>query len=139
MKQLLGILFILLLSFSANSQCFDLVKNEGFQMLDTSAYIFDGRLDAAQISNRDSYIVVKTFFRGRNYKIVTLSESENEILVVMKDQKGNLVFTNKKDKSNKVWEFYNDTNRILSIELSFPKGSREKEKTCVAVLVGLAM
>ncbi len=123
--------------FSANSQCIDFAKEDGFLKLDTALYIPDGRLNAIPLSEGDNLDVYKPFFRGRQYRVVVVGAANlPKVNFKVANFQKQVIFDSKKS-GNDSWEFVSDKNQNLIISVDIPATESGTPKTgCIAVLIG---
>jgi hypothetical protein len=137
-------LFTILILIAANtvySQCLDFVKTKGFEILDTEKYVPEGRYDAMVLSEGDNLSVYKTFFRGKTYRIVVITEGQLEsVHFQIKTMQGQIVYDSKDNPSSKFWDYTSDKNQnlIVFVDLLPPKTAKVNSG-CVAVVLGYKM
>jgi len=136
---IISVLSILSLS-EVNAQCIDLVKHKGFTYLDTSKYIPEARFNALPLREGDDVDIYKSFFKGRNYRIVVVGAENMPKLnfKVTNFQRQTLYDSNITKMES--WDFVSDKNQNLIISVEVPKAEKEKkpQSGCVAVIVGFS-
>lgn len=124
----------------SNAQCIDLVKHKGFTYLDTSKYIPEARFNALPLREGDDVDIYKSFFKGRNYRIVVVGAENMPKLnfKVTNFQRQTLYDSNITKMES--WDFISDKNQNLIISVEVPKAEKDKkpESGCVAVVVGFS-
>ena len=134
------VLLVGLIAFtsSADAQCLDFAKTQGFAALDTSAYVPEGRLNAIPLSEGDSFDVYKSFFRGRKYKIVVVGADNMPALNYKVSNFQRETLFDSSSTADGAWVFTSETNQNLIISVEVPKAEKGKSpKTgCIAVIVG---
>lgn len=141
LKYIFIIVILSTLSFSkVNAQCIDLVKTKGFTYLDTSKYIPEARFNALPLREGDNVDIYKSFFKGRNYRIVVVGAENMPKLnfKVTNFQRQTLYDSNITKMES--WDFVSDKNQNLIISVEVPKAEKEKnpESGCIAVIVGFS-
>jgi hypothetical protein len=131
---------ILIFNINTEAQCIDLVKNKGFQYLDTSKYIPEARFNALPLREGDDVDIYKSFFKGRNYRIVVIGAENMPKLnfKVTNFQRQTLYDSNITKMES--WDFVSDKNQNLIISVEVPKADKDKkpQSGCVAVIVGFS-
>ncbi len=134
------ILLVSILTFTntAEAQCLDFAKTQGFAALDTSAYVPEGRLNAIPLSEGDSFDVYKSFFRGRKYKVVVVGADNMPTLKYKVSNFQRETLFDSSTSEDGAWVFTSETNQNLIISVEVPKAEQGKSpKTgCIAVIVG---
>jgi len=134
-----GIISILSFSFS-EAQCIDLVKNKGFTYLDTSKYVPEARFNALPLREGDDVDIYKSFFKGRNYRIVVVgAENMPKLNFKVTNFQRQTLYDSKVTKMES-WDFTSDKNQNLIISVEVPKAEKDKkpQSGCIAVLVGFS-
>ena len=126
---------------SINAQCIDLVKHKGFSYLDTSKYIPEARFNALPLREGDDVDIYKSFFKGRNYRIVVIGAENMPKLnfKVTNFQRQTLYDSNITKMES--WDFVSDKNQNLIISVKVPKAAGKDKKAqsgCVAVIIGFS-
>jgi hypothetical protein len=134
---LISLIAIFLFFGSANAQCLDFAKTDGFTTLDTLNFIPDGRLNAIPLSEGDNMDVYKPFFRGRKYKVVAVCDKNlPQVNFKVANFQKQVIFDSKQS-GKKAYEFVSDKNQNLIISVEIPASASGAPKNgCVAVLVG---
>lgn len=142
LKSLIFIFAIILFAKSSFSQTSASCKNfakTGFEILDTTIYVHDGRYNALKLSEGDKIDVYKPFYKGRTYKIVVLSEENlpNLTFKVINIQRQTL-YESDNTTNSQSWEYTPEKNEnlIITVEIPTPEGTEKLENGCVAVIVG---
>ncbi len=128
-----------LLSHSTlKAQCLDFAKTTGFAKLDTSIYVPEGRLNSLPLSQGDNMDVYKSFFRGREYKVVVVgADGLTNVNFKISNFQRQVLFDSKENGNAAFWEFQSDKNQNLIISIDIPMQTSGQPKTgCVAVIVG---
>lgn len=128
---------VLIINIS-QAQCFDFVKTQGFNELDTGIFIPEGRFDAMQLSEGDYLNVYKSFFRGKTYRVVVICDKNlPDLHFTIKDMAGKIIYDNTQDKYPKTWDYTSDRNQNLMVSLSIPWDKNSIPKSgCVAIILG---
>ena len=137
------IIILLLISFFINkgvdAQCIDLVKDKGFTYLDTSKYVPEARFNAMPLREGDDIDIYKSFFKGKEYRIVVIgAENMPKLNFKVTNFQRQVLFDSSIAKTES-WDFPSDKNQNLIISVSVPKPSEKKkrpESGCVAVVIG---
>jgi len=125
---------------SANAQCIDLVKTKGFTYLDTSKYIPEARFNALPLREGDDVDIYKSFFKGRNYRIVVVgAENMPKLNFKVTNFQRQILYDSNITKEES-WDFVSDKNQNLIISVEVPKAEKDKkpQSGCVAVVIGFA-
>lgn len=125
---------------SANAQCIDLVKAKGFTYLDTSKYIPEARFNALPLREGDDVDIYKSFFKGRNYRIVVVgAENMPKLNFKVTNFQRQILYDSNITKEES-WDFVSDKNQNLIISVEVPKADKDKkpQSGCVAVVIGSA-
>ncbi len=132
------IIFLSVNSETSKAQCIDFVTSKGFNTLDTSRYIPEGRFDALVLSQGDYLKVYKSFFRGKTYKVVVIADKKiPKVKFLVKSMQGDIIYDNSNAENKESWEYTSDKNQNLIIKVELPPAEGTKiESGCVAVLLG---
>ena len=137
-------IIIILFSFialnSVNAQCIDLVKHKGFTYLDTSKYIPEARFNALPLREGDDVDIYKSFFKGRNYRIVVVgAENMPKLSFKVTNFQRQTLYDSNITKMES-WDFLSDKNQNLIISVKVPKAEKDKKQQsgCVAVIIGFS-
>jgi len=135
---LLSIFSIFILTDS-NAQCIDLVKDKGFSYLDTAKYVPEARFNAMPLREGDDIDIYKSFFKGREYRIVVVgAENMPKLNFKVTNFQRQVLFDSSIAKTES-WDFPSDKNQNLIISVSVPKPSdknKKRESGCVAIVIG---
>ncbi len=133
-------LLVLLFSSAADAQCIDLVKTKGFTYLDTAKYIPEARFNALPLREGDDVDIYKSFFKGRNYRIVVVGAENMPKLNFKVTNFQRQVLYDSNITKEESWDFVSDKNQNLIISVEVPKADKDKkpQSGCVAVVVGFA-
>ncbi len=133
-------LLIFLSSSSADAQCIDLVKTKGFTYLDTSKYIPEARFNALPLREGDDVDIYKSFFKGRNYRIVVVGAENMPKLNFKVTNFQRQVLYDSNITKEESWDFVSDKNQNLIISVEVPKAEKDKkpQSGCIAVVIGFA-
>ncbi|MCD4792726.1 MAG: hypothetical protein K8R54_05810 [Bacteroidales bacterium] len=141
LKYIFLIAFISIFSFSkVNAQCIDLVKHKGFTYLDTSKYIPEARFNALPLREGDDVDIYKSFFKGRNYRIVVVAADNMPKLNFKVTNFQRQTLYDSKITKMESWDFVSDKNQNLIISVEVPKAKKDEkpQSGCVAVIVGFS-
>ena len=136
--------FIILVVFKTsllNAQCFELIKNKGFQVLDTNKYIPEGRFDAMTLSEGDYLNVYKSFFRGKAYRLAVVgAENMPRVKFQIKTMQGQIIYDNSADGNSNSWNYVSDRNQNLAVYVEIPSSAGTSINSgCIAVILGYKM
>ena len=141
LKHIIVTALLIFLSFSsADAQCIDLVKTKGFTYLDTSKYIPEARFNALPLREGDDVDIYKSFFKGRNYRIVVVGAENMPILNFKVTNFQRQVLYDSNITKEESWDFISDKNQNLIISVEVPKVEKDKkpQSGCIAVVIGFA-
>lgn len=126
-------------SFS-QAQCIDLVKTKGFTYLDTSKYVPEARFNALPLREGDDVDIYKSFFKGRNYRIVVVGADNMPKLNFKVTNFQRQTLYDSKITKMESWDFTSDKNQNLIISVEVPKADKDSkpQSGCIAVLVGFS-
>ena len=140
-KHIIVTALLIFFSFSsANAQCIDLVKTKGFTYLDTSKYIPEAPFNALPLREGDDVDIYKSFFKGRNYRIVVIGAENMPKLNFKVTNFQRQVLYDSNITKEESWDFVSDKNQNLIISVEVPKAQKDKkpQSGCVAVVIGFA-
>lgn len=98
-------------------------------------YISDGQVYRAFLDDEQKAEFQVTFYGRSTYRIAATAGSDNDFVIFdIKDEKGNLLFTNEAYENAPYWdfEFENTMNCIIETRLDLDK----KTSGCVVMLIG---
>lgn len=124
----------------SEAQCIDLVKDKGFTYLDTSKYIPEARFNALPLREGDDVDIYKSFFKGRNYRIVVVgAENMPKLNFKVTNFQRQTLYDSNVDKMES-WDFISDKNQNLIISVEVPEAEKDKkpQSGCIAVIVGFS-
>ncbi|MGD1846207.1 MAG: hypothetical protein ACFB10_12525 [Salibacteraceae bacterium] len=137
LAQLFLVLVVSIASFSdAGAQCKNFTKRKCIPQM--APYINNGQYNGATLFEGETASVMMTFYSGQDYRLIVCSQ---DILkgtyFEIKDEDGNLLYTNK-DKDSDVWDFNVASTQQLMVEVTVPQTSTHdvKNSGCVSILVG---
>ncbi len=131
--------FSLFIFNKLNAQCIDLVKDKGFTYLDTSKYMPEARFNALPLREGDDVDIYKSFFKGRNYRIVVVGAENMPKLNFRVTNFQRQVLYDSSITKMESWDFISEMNQNLIISVFVPKQEDKKkrpESGCVAVVIG---
>ncbi len=131
--------FSLFIFNKLNAQCIDLVKDKGFTYLDTSKYMPEARFNALPLREGDDVDIYKSFFKGRNYRIVVVGAENMPKLNFRVTNFQRQVLYDSSITKMESWDFLSEMNQNLIISVFVPKQEDKKkrpESGCVAVVIG---
>ena len=145
MKTILKYIFILIffipvIQKESKAQCIDLVKTKGFTYLDTSKYIPEARFNSLPLREGDDVDIYKSFFKGRNYRIVVVGAENMPKLNFKVTNFQRQVLYDSNITKEESWDFISDKNQNLIISVEVPKAEKDKkpQSGCIAVVIGFA-
>jgi len=131
--------FSLFILNKSKAQCIDLVKDKGFTYLDTSKYMPEARFNALPLREGDDVDIYKSFFKGRNYRIVVVGAENMPKLNFRVTNFQRQVLYDSNITKMESWDFLSEMNQNLIISVQVPKQTDKKKKPesgCVAVVIG---
>ncbi len=131
--------FSVVVGFSTNvfSQCKTFTKNHCTPKL--SPYIYNGQLNSAVLNEGDVAELMLTFYSNQDYRIVVCAADEIQpVEFSLKDNTGNVIFTNTEHDMIDYWDFHTNSTQQLRVEVSIPEDDNTKEHKsgCVSILIG---
>lgn len=136
MKSLLLILFVGFGAVSLAQNCEQIFKScelllkEGTQ----KPFISDGQVYSAFL-DREKAEFNTTFYGGSTYRIAASGGSDNNyVIFTVKDELGNILFTNKSHKNAPYWDFKTPSTINISIEVELDPDL--KVTGCAVMLIG---
>ncbi len=139
LKMFFAFIFLITMNIkTGQAQCTEFVTTKGFEALDTSNYIPEGRFDAMILSQGDFLKVYKSFFRGKTYRIAVIADKNIPHLTFqVKSMQGEIIYDNSNAENLNTWDYTSDKNQNLIIKVTLPPANNIKPKSgCVAVLLG---
>ena len=133
-KYFFGILFFCLLATSSKAQIFDTIASICNKHL-TKQYISDGQTYRTLLLN-DQYAEFRTtFYGGTVYRIAACSGlTDGNLIFTIKDQEGNVLFTNKDFKNAPYWDFKITSTIDCTIEAML--NPETQASGCAVLLIG---
>lgn len=127
-----------MLSITTNAQDCESIAQACEQTLhsgkDGESFISDGQVYTAFL-DREKAEFKTTLFGGATYRIATSAGSEeNYVIFTIKDQAGNILFSNSNYKNAPYWDFQTDETITITIETELDKDL--KVTGCVVMLIG---
>lgn len=134
MKKIIFVLLVLVsgFSFSTKSQCPELLKNNNINHL-LKPFNFDGLFNCETLTKGEGVVMYKTFFEGLRYRLKVISSGANDKFIIeIFDLKNNLLFSNKNDKSTRMWDFTPESSIQVVVFITL---SESDEKSSNVALV----
>lgn len=141
MKNLLAILFTASVLFSASSAksqvtC-DSIKDicEQYLDMDAKSFISDGQIYRAFLQDGETAEFETTFFGGSTYRLAVSAGSRKDYVIFeIRDQQGNLLFSNEDHKNAHYWDFQVESTVDCTIETKLDP--TKKATGCAVMLIG---
>jgi hypothetical protein len=135
---LTAVFSIVLISFSAQSQCKSFTKKHCLSEL--TEYTGNGQYNGAVMFEGESASLVQTFYSGKDYRLFVCSHESirDSLYFEVKDYKRQVIFSSKEKKA-KYFDFSVEATQQLYININVPEmgtGNELKKNGCVSILVG---
>lgn len=136
-KILLFSILLNLFSLLANAQCEEFAKQDIWKKK-LSPYTHNGIYVTQKVNQGETIELYKTFFSNQDYRILVCSDNNlPKIEFKILDINRNIIFDNKKNNYNNIWDFYFNTNLQTIISVHIPNTEDKNLKSgCIAVLIG---
>lgn len=129
-------IFTLFVGLGANAQdCETLVKDcEKILKGKEQNFVSDGQVYTAFL-DREKAEFKTTFFGGTTYRIATTAGNDDEyVIFTVKDLDGNILFTNRKFKNSKYWDF--KVPRTIPVIVETELDMDKKITGCAVMMIG---
>ena len=130
--------FLTILPLLSIAQCREFTEEKAIPLL--GDYILSGRYHSLKLTEGEEILIFKTVNRGLKYRFIIIGAEELPKNIEMKitDWNDVLIYNNKDDKYNNVFDFENKkTQRIkIYIYVPKPKDNSDRIKGCVGLVIG---
>lgn len=130
--------FVWGISAPAEAQCAQFAR--GVVKPELAPFLHDGNLNATILGEGERMVLRKTVFDGMKYRLVVMGVPElPPIRYKLKDERGQVIFDNKKHDFASQWDFDIQTTQNVSVDIKVTQDDDQDTNTggCIAVLFGV--
>lgn len=134
----IALLFFIPDHSQAQTKCKEFAKNVCKEKL--KPFFHDGNYNVAILSEGEKAELYKTFYTGQEYRIAICAEEPLlGVEFVIKDENRRVLYSNKDDNHNAIWDFSIEGTQqmIVSLMVLEDRIKKSKRKGCVAIMFGL--
>jgi hypothetical protein len=137
-RSLLSVLLSLLLSSSVFGQsCDELIKECEKQFLNEKGkaeFVSDGQVYTAFLDRQQAEFEI-TLYGGTAYRIAVSAGSEDDFVIFrLRDQNGNVLFSNQDHKNARYWDF--KIPKTVNLKIETELDTERKISGCAVMLIG---
>ncbi len=137
-KRYLTLIFTLFAGILAFGQsCEEIVRNCEKLFRDEKGkqvFISDGQVYTAFLDRQEAEFDL-TFYGGTTYRIaVSAGDRDDYVIFTLRDEKGNVLFTNRDHKNARYWDF--KVPKTLSVKIETELDTERKVTGCAVMLIG---
>lgn len=115
--------------------CKKMLKSPGKSDDKKALFVSDGQTYRAFLNEDQAAEFQTTFFGGNTYRIAASAGTrENYVIFEVRDNQGNLIFTNADHKNEPYWDFKVESS--LDVVINMRLDSNKKSSGCAVMLIG---